>query len=1101
MNFDSLVTTENESNFDIVGIKKRNLLFRDIKAGAVGFNKTTLLVRLTDINRSYQKYLEKIDEVTFLLKPSADMMAMKAATVKVGNSKPQVRTEIGAGEKVETGDLKEDEISLKELKSMIAKSDVNVGNCGKHSEGLKVSPVLETPKKGRKSKSAENSPTKTEKGEKKSLEKKSRKSSSACSGEKLTDVASNKDMTTPEKKALVTADSASKQTKSSSPRRPKKDKSDSSNSSSEKGQKGKRAVSESPSPRRKLSPKKNQGKPVGTADECESKKVGSMTKKSCKSGTKKTPNRKANTSKKNQEKQENTTSPEKSESAVTPRSKKKTKLQTEEKSTGKKKQSCKSVSSSPKGKAKGGKQQGSEPSNGAVRVLEFDDENMKEKILNSAKINLPSDFKYEYKLTKATSVNLHDLINKVNCSLQGTDENLTALFGKAEELEFDSSPEPSENIDTSESDKTLTEFDTSQTTQENKNVEEKHEASENKEKTDKDPTDDKTESDDVNEESKLEENTVVDSSDCYPSNQSTSNEIPAEEIYLKNNLSDVHEIESPDKSSEQKEKVSVFDMFGLKLKKTIKVIKEDEKVKAELEISTNQNLEKEVCEKEIVKQEQLNQEVVKEEQESNSCNVEENFTEKMNDEKEDHDDDVMIISAPETKASESIVISDEEDETVTKVDRSGYLVLNETVESSKCKPKFTTVNNVVDPKPLEILSRLEQNSNKETAFCSSILDEYLLENKENLGNNKEVDLKNESKKTLKEALEKAEADIDEVDGHIFVSFETEQALHAHVSLEKKTDWLSGSLLRKLAQLKEMKERQHDVGSKRVTDVKSLVEQKQSFRGVPMRMIKYQKLLRQELEFIITGKENSSPGISPMKTPQKTTDITKIKGWKTKFQNAEELQEATGINISESGKIHWKTEERLLKNLDPEDVKDIGLDLKKKRRKIISYTTNKRKSSKDGKSDNKEYQDYEYELDESVVTERDVYNEDDEKPPPDKIPYAVKYLSQHKYGARKLFVKKMKLDAEDERILKKLGTQKLFTAKEEEEEKEAAISRGKKSKMGMGKLTQSMAIAAVSALNKKLILKAKKIAKVIVVYEQFCLDARLSQFIMQFPIHM
>lgn len=1024
-------------------------IYRSIKEAIARVKKPHVFVCLTDINREHNQSLQKIDKVTYKWIDKKEMMAMKQS------SKMTKCPDLDAEKMLPNSDdrIKEEELSLKDLKSMLM-SGKTILESDNHEKERVVKSAPVTPKKGRKPKSTESSPTTPEKGEKKSPGKRSRKSSPAAANDISTE------MVTPGKKMTADAESNSKKGKSSaSPRRPRKDKdtgestdtpdsrgkstleNSGKNTQDNSGKKKSKGKSESPSPRRKQSPKKGTAVQASedsvelSKDDIKSKgaeKKSTKKKDQCKA-LKHSPGNEANT------KLLNKKPPEKSPKA---RKKKENNfIDPEGDSTPNsktKKQKQKSDSTSPKRSGKKMKQKNTSPTNGAVRALDFEEGDVRERILQSANFNLPSDFKYEYKSKTGDTVDLTHLIDKVNSAIKDKPANLVALFGSDEELDTTSTSDASGSGETVDSDKTITDLDVTNKSQEIEDTNTpSHEI----------PVDKKMRTDSIEETEKTAElDTIKSSSD--PDMKSDNVKINCDTSMNNKNTSEGHDIaDEEDSDREDVRTVSVFEMFGLKLKRNIK---KDTECQDALDKCESADKEKSVDDINDEKAELLTK------------NVDSVIHE---------DDDVMIIS--EHRASESIVISDDDQDDAKAIDRSGYISLNETVGCNKCKPKFTTVNNIVEPKPLEILSWPEKMSNKETAFCSPELEEYLEENKENQGGSQKAEKSEILKSKIKEELEKSEADIDDVDGFVFVSFENEKVLKAHISLERNTDWLNESLLKKLAQLKVMKERQMDAGSKRVTDVKSLDEQKQSFRGVPMRMLKYQKLLKQELENILTGKQIGSPNKSPSKTPQKTADITKIKGWKTKFQNAEELQEATGISISESGKVHWKTEERLLKNLDPEDVKDIGLDLKKKRRKIVSYTMNKRKSFKDGKGDGNHS--FEYELDESVITERDVYNEEDEKPLPEKIPYSVKYHSQHKYGARKLFVRRMKLDAEDERILKKLGTQKLFFTKEEEDER--LLTKMKKSKLGLGRLTQSMAIAAVSALDKKLIMKAKKLAKV------------------------
>ncbi|XP_052278743.1 uncharacterized protein LOC127877138 isoform X2 [Dreissena polymorpha] len=678
----------------------------------------------------------------------------------------------------------------------------------------------------------------------------------------------------------------------------------------------------------------------------------------------------------------------------------------------------------------------------AVRVLDFDDHEMKEQILKSISCSFPNNYKYQYRASSETfGRDLSDLIGKVNSALKEKPAVLKSVFGENVLPDSASSPESVENIE---------ELDTI-----NRHLTQDYVCDDIKEIMEgiltqicsKKDTADKNTHNRVN----LEGNKRLDSDNVQ------AEEIKMETELKKATVVKMSSVKSKDICSPRKEKVnddhqhnkketvSIFEMYGLQLKKK----------PANSDATHNSSSEKSGVAAD------------KESERKNQTASDTNLKDVSDTEKKlNHSEgDVLLDSECQSKKSvESIVISDDEEHSQT----------NKKYEKQVTKTKFVAINNLAEPKPIEILKKHEKKtSDKKGAFVCDELDFYLQSNKEN--HNASPHTMKFLDAQIKEELEKAEPDIDEVDGHVFLSFSSEFALKAHLSLESKIDWLTVGHLKKVAALKEMKERQNDAGTRRVTDVKLHDELKQSFRGIPMRMMKYQKLLKQEVEDMLTGRQQTTPFKCPLKPIEKTADVTKIKGWKNKFKTAEAIPDATGINVSESGKVHWRTEERLLKKLDPVEAKDIGLDLKKKRRKLVTYNKSKRGS--------KDVNEYQYLIDESVVTERDVYNEEEEMPLPDKIPYHVKYLSQHKYGARKMFVKKMKLDAEDERILKKLGTQK--QVKDEDEDMETSSVCGKtSSRSGRGngsiesaeKISMTMALEAVSALNMKLMVKAKSLSK-------------------------
>ena len=658
-------------------------------------------------------------------------------------------------------------------------------------------------------------------------------------------------------------------------------------------------------------------------------------------------------------------------------------------------------------------------------------------------LGMLKNYKYKYSLSgdAMSSNTLSDLIAKVNSNIETPDIERNKIFGTAEDLdtheEISSTGEDEEvidNNDSMDSDKTVTDFDGNSevpsVTQENVCDKKYDEVSQSDEAdVSSIPGSSKEMAVDldgqIGEQDNSEEKTK--SYDCAEKDMASFSKEKSEESNEKEKeIADEKDQEKQDPNVSLGE-VNIFDHFGLKLRK-----------KGETSES-NDNI------------------MIGEDKEENKHNQSKD---------EDDDDDVVCIS--DTSVNDVVVISD--DEIVPK------------------KKKFPCVNHIVEPKPIEILTNVErQVKDKRVAFLSEELEEYIDVHKDNMGPlYRTVEEKSETSSSTKTSpMSKDHSfspDMDEVDGFMFVSFSLEDALRAHEELEKKLDWLTEATLKKLAQLKVMKERQIDAGKRRVTDVKSGDEQKHNFRGTHMKYTKYQKLLKQEYETI------TQTCHTPEKLSfEKTSDITKIKGWKNKFKNVEDLQEAARINLMESGKLHWRTEDRLLRDLDPDDMKDIGLDLKKKRRKLVNYSNKKKHSSTKTVKQDIDEDNFDYYIDEDAITEKDVYNENDEKPPPDKVPYCERYLSQHKYVSRKYFVKKMKLDAADEQILKKLGTQKLY-------EKDTPVlqkSTGRGKQLVFSKITQSIAVAAVSAVDGKLLNRAKRLAEVLYAYLTLYLMTRFQ----------
>ncbi|XP_064607710.1 uncharacterized protein LOC135472238 [Liolophura sinensis] len=276
-----------------------------------------------------------------------------------------------------------------------------------------------------------------------------------------------------------------------------------------------------------------------------------------------------------------------------------------------------------------------------------------------------------------------------------------------------------------------------------------------------------------------------------------------------------------------------------------------------------------------------------------------------------------------------------------------------------------------EPAPLSVLSRVESLSSPKrmSAFLSENLDSYLQSDE-----NRKICLKPKEssfpgKHSCPDIIEtvaddfpkdsdgfKAEStdyrmnpfnpDFDDVEGMLFVSFDTKEAMEAHIRIEKQNHWDDNNYhfldMCKLHKAANLKKRLGISGK----IPKFLREKEQNYRGIHMKWFKYLRLFNRELSKM-TGK--------PMKfekhlakSLEKTNDITKIKGWKNKFvdcKSSGEVGVSNGLPLQQTGKLHWRTEQRLLRSLPPEDIKDMGLHLKKKRRKNMIFTHRKGSSAK------------------------------------------------------------------------------------------------------------------------------------------------------------
>lgn len=214
-----------------------------------------------------------------------------------------------------------------------------------------------------------------------------------------------------------------------------------------------------------------------------------------------------------------------------------------------------------------------------------------------------------------------------------------------------------------------------------------------------------------------------------------------------------------------------------------------------------------------------------------------------------------------------------------------------------------------------------------------------------------------------------------------------------------------------------------------------------------------------------------------------------------------------------GKLHWRTEERLLRNHDPEKLKQMGLELKKKRRKNLVFTIRKGMSKGDpSKGDKMELAAQADE--EGNIMEGEVERLDGESSiGQELIEMGYEIIDSEKQKLRdkkqrekykKYLMIKLKLNSEDIDILKKLGGQRLRSALKSESPKKLLpprppTSQGtedgdkdgentkdstpespskkkrkrKKNYFNIITLNSSMANAAVSALHSKFVVKKKK----------------------------
>ena len=247
----------------------------------------------------------------------------------------------------------------------------------------------------------------------------------------------------------------------------------------------------------------------------------------------------------------------------------------------------------------------------------------------------------------------------------------------------------------------------------------------------------------------------------------------------------------------------------------------------------------------------------------------------------------------------------------------------------------------VEPSSLDVLCKPEKNTvDKRSAFVSDDLENFLSRVKNDTLKVEQTNVKAEladfSFQDLEDKnLEAFEPDFDEIEGVLFLSFANEDALKAHIAVEKKNHWDKDcNYFWGISRYKAFEQ----LRSENKTCEKS--HMLRNLRGKHMKWKKYRRLLRRELN-ILRRNQLQTYVKNSTKIPSKTSDITKIKGWRKKYGGRNHFKSNMGLNVYGSGKIHWRTEARLLRNMKADDIKALGIAVKKKRRKNVIFTNRKR----------------------------------------------------------------------------------------------------------------------------------------------------------------
>lgn len=271
---------------------------------------------------------------------------------------------------------------------------------------------------------------------------------------------------------------------------------------------------------------------------------------------------------------------------------------------------------------------------------------------------------------------------------------------------------------------------------------------------------------------------------------------------------------------------------------------------------------------------------------------------------------------------------------------------------------YSTQREIKEPLPMDVLLKPEREVRDSlSAFHSEYLDNFLIhqnsveaDNEDDEDDDEEEEDENEDDdENLDDnmsdmSMDENEPDFEEIDGILFMSFPSKNALNAHVHVERRTKLgTDENMLLGMARMRNLRRKQGYLLSKYNKKVGNEFFKKQdnisqNLRGMHKTLAKYQRLYKQELYWLDHPQDCSSS------SRQKTNDITKIKGWKNKVGSVNDDVEQAKAEIENGGKLHWRTEARLAKNLKPDELKEIGL--KRKRRKNIIYTQRKGMSKGD-----------------------------------------------------------------------------------------------------------------------------------------------------------
>lgn len=240
----------------------------------------------------------------------------------------------------------------------------------------------------------------------------------------------------------------------------------------------------------------------------------------------------------------------------------------------------------------------------------------------------------------------------------------------------------------------------------------------------------------------------------------------------------------------------------------------------------------------------------------------------------------------------------------------------------KSKKSWRIPRTVAEPKPLSVLSDLEKSTSQPaSAFTCPDLQQYL-----NVPSNRVIvtsDMQEEMKILDAKAKEEAERneqmmeetdknidddinldhincepDFDEVDGMLFMSFFSEIELRAHVRVEKALEWDRDDTMLRVSRAKafeEAKAQNEDMGHFKLKHL----------RGQHMRWKKYRRMYSDEVRALMEAQNSQQPHDS-LPVTKKTSDPSKIKGWKRKIASMPETCSDVNENFNYSYDVENKS---------------------------------------------------------------------------------------------------------------------------------------------------------------------------------------------------